>query len=288
MQGFGSGRAPNFDNKLHRGHIPGRIRKDGAAVVRFEMPFAVWCHHCRPYAIIGQGVRFNAEKKKVGYYYSTPIWSFRMRHPACGQYLEIRTDPKNTAYVVTEGGKARDYGDTQDRVREGDGGIPILTTAEREARREDAFAALEGRMEEKAQVHDNIKRIDELYRAKERDWDDPWTANRRMRDTFRRERKLRKRDEEATEALKARLGTDIDILPENEEDSKRAKLQSYGKHETGDQVGAEGKALFERRVPAPNSRKTFVMKERPQDALRRKLLSNTRAAINPFSKKMGF
>ena len=28
--------------------------------MRFELPFAVWCQHCKPEAIVGQGVRFNA------------------------------------------------------------------------------------------------------------------------------------------------------------------------------------------------------------------------------------
>ncbi|KAF2766659.1 DUF572-domain-containing protein, partial [Teratosphaeria nubilosa] len=166
MQGFNMGRAPNFSNRT--GKPPPGTLKDGKQTVRFEMPYAVWCHGCKPYAIIGQGVRFNAEKKKVGYYYSTPIWSFRMQHPACGQFIEIRTDPKKTAYVVHEGGKARDYG--EDKVKEGEDGVPILTAAEREARRQDAFAELEGKADEKAQAKENTRRIEELYQSRERDW----------------------------------------------------------------------------------------------------------------------
>ncbi|KAF2210820.1 hypothetical protein CERZMDRAFT_6880, partial [Cercospora zeae-maydis SCOH1-5] len=157
----------------------------GTQTVRFEMPFAVWCHTCQPHAIIGQGVRFNAEKRRNGSYYSTPIWRFRMRHPACKGTIEIQTDPKNTAYVVVEGGKARDYGDQKDRVREGEGDVPLLTAEEREQKREDAFAQLEGKVEEKQNARDNAKRIRELYQAGERDWDDPFAANRRMRDAFR-------------------------------------------------------------------------------------------------------
>ncbi|KAL5467796.1 hypothetical protein PMIN07_003511 [Paraphaeosphaeria minitans] len=107
MQGFNMGRyyppdasnAPSFNAKPP---LSSRTKPSGALTVRFELPFAVWCAHCKPEAIVGQGVRFNAEKKKVGNYYSTPIWSFRMKHSACGGWWEIRTDPKNAKYVVVE------------------------------------------------------------------------------------------------------------------------------------------------------------------------------------------
>jgi hypothetical protein len=68
-----------------------------------------------------------------------------MKHVACGGAIEIRTDPKNTAYVVTEGARKRDLG--EDKVEEGD--IKIMTQEEREARRDNAFAALEGKVEDK-------------------------------------------------------------------------------------------------------------------------------------------
>lgn len=40
------------------------------------------------------GVRYNAEKKTVGKYYSTPIIQFRMKCHLCDNYIEIQTDPK--------------------------------------------------------------------------------------------------------------------------------------------------------------------------------------------------
>lgn len=52
-----------------------------------------------------QGVRFNAEKKQVGQYHSTRIWSFRMRTPCCQHSVEIHTDPKNAEYVVVAGAR---------------------------------------------------------------------------------------------------------------------------------------------------------------------------------------
>jgi coiled-coil domain-containing protein 130 len=292
MQGFNMGRylPPDLEgttsgNQLHKRRAPGTLKKDGSQTVRFEMPFAVWCTSCKPHAIIGQGVRFNADKQKVGHYYSTPIWSFRMKHIPCQGTIEIRTDPKNTAYVVAEGGKARDYRDPHDRIREGEGGVPILTEQEREKRREDAFAQLEGRVEEKQQVKDNTKRIRELYETRERDWDDPWSANKRIRQSFRQERKVLKKEEDANQALKDRIGTDIDILPETEEDTTRAKLVRYGPSAGEiDTAGVILKPVFStsgHRTTRTTSKHSSEKSDR-KEALRRRLCSNTRASLNPF------
>ena len=245
--------------------------------MRFEMPFAVWCHTCHPHAIIGQGVRFNARKRKVGHYLSTPIWAFTIKHAACGGHVEIRTDPKNTQYEVTEGGRARDYGD--DEVREGEDGIPILTPHEKERRREDAFAMLEGKEDDKEVMLEGKRRIDELYDARGRDWKDPWAVNRRMRDEFRKDRKIRKREEAKTDAIKRKFGTDIDLLPESREDEERAKLVTFGDLDarSGDDL-ASSKAIFASRHSTTRRRNA----NDPVAILRQKVRQNTRALQNPF------
>ena len=128
MQGFNMGKyvPPDLEgttsgNKLHNKNALGARAsklKQGILTVRFEMPYAIWCSTCPKPTIIGQGVRFNAEKRKVGNYYTTPIWSFKMRHAACGGEIELQTDPKNTAYVVISGAKKRDTGEDIVRVAE--------------------------------------------------------------------------------------------------------------------------------------------------------------------------
>lgn len=73
---------------------------------------------------IGMGVRYNAEKKKIGNYFSTPIYSFRCKCHLCDAWFEIQTDPKvgisnvsfhtrfnplqNTRYVVVSGARQKD------------------------------------------------------------------------------------------------------------------------------------------------------------------------------------
>lgn len=59
---------------------------------RFEMPYNIWCDGCNSH--IGMGVRYNAEKKKTGNYYTTPIYTFRMKCHLCDNYFEIQTDPQ--------------------------------------------------------------------------------------------------------------------------------------------------------------------------------------------------
>lgn len=54
------------------------------------------------------GVRYNAEKKKVGSYFSTPIWQFGCKCHLCGEWFYIQTDPKNTQYVVTSGARKQE------------------------------------------------------------------------------------------------------------------------------------------------------------------------------------
>ena len=55
------------------------------------MPYNIWCEGCNSH--IGMGVRYNAEKSKIGNYYSTPIWKFRMKCHLCDNHFEIKTDP---------------------------------------------------------------------------------------------------------------------------------------------------------------------------------------------------
>jgi coiled-coil domain-containing protein 130 len=256
------------------------------------MPFPIWCTTCPKPTIIGQGVRFNAEKKKVGNYYSTPIFSFRMKHVTCGGWIEIRTDPKNTAYVVTEGANKRDTGD--DKVLDGD--FVIRTDEERERLRNDAFAALEVTIDDRKQATVDKTRIDELLDAKDKDWDDPYAASRKLRRAFRVERKLRERNQASTEDLKDRLSLGIDLLEENNDDRRRAQLIEFG--DVGDSTSesailkAQTKPLFKPpalivKQHASSGNKSRTLKAeaeamRTKEILRQELQDNTRAALDPF------
>lgn len=281
-------------NQIHKKHALGnRANKisQGILTVRFEMPFPIWCTHCPKPTIIGQGVRFNAEKKKVGNYYSSPIYSFRMKHVACGGVIEIRTDPQNTAYVVTEGARKRDLG--EDKVEEGD--IKILTSEEREKLRANAFAALEGKVEDKQRLEQAKQRIEELQELSSQQWEDPYTINRKLRSDFRVGRHLREKEDRVTAALGDRMSLGIDLLPEHEDDKRRAKLIEFGglEQERALEI-AISKPLFSveggpsgQKTPKPSKKHT---KKQKAEALAKKksadviaeIRGNTRAAMDPF------
>jgi coiled-coil domain-containing protein 130 len=306
MQGFNMGRyyppdasnPPSFNNSSHPlGKRANKISQ-GILTVRFELPFAVWCDHCSPPAIIGQGVRFNAEKKKVGNYHSTPIWSFRMKHSACGGWWEIRTDPQNSEYVVTEGARRRDYGPAgkgDEALAEGD--LKFLTEEEKQKRREDAFANLEGKLEDKGIEKKNKERVEELY-DKAEVWRDPYDVNAKLRRDFREKRKVWKKEDKHKEGMQDKFSLGLDIVDETEADRTRAGLVDFGSTATDDwgvghlewkplfaDTKMEEKATNDKAVhPLPPTKKlkSEIAREKSRLGLQQTLVGNTKAAIDPF------
>lgn len=209
-----------------------------------------------------------------------------MKHVACDGWIEIRTDPKNTAYVVTEGAKKRDTG--ENKVQEGE--IRITTEEDRARLEGDGFARLEGKVEDKQRTISDKSRIEELYSAKERDWDDPGEANRRLRNAFRVEKKEREEHGRTTELLKDKMSLGMDLLEETEEDRKRAGFVEFGElRGEGAIAKAKSRPLF---VDPRASDKSLAKKikttkavseaEQRRESLRKELANNTRAALDPF------
>lgn len=263
------------------------------------MPFAVWCTNCKPHeTIIGQGVRFNAEKKKIGNYYSTPIYSFRLKHTVCGGWIEIRTDPANTAYVVHEGGRKRDTGDNKE-LQPGEIAIRLPGQAQDPAEK-DPFAKLEGKVEDKQRARTESGRILELQERQARDWDDPYAQSKRLRKTFRTERKGLEKLDANREALKEKMSLGIELADEIEEDRQRAGLVDFGDNEslvdTRASQATRLKPMFERQnervilgAKGSNKGRSSRGRTRTADAatgrrisLRHELTGNTRAVVDPF------
>ncbi|KAJ6096568.1 hypothetical protein N7486_007314 [Penicillium sp. IBT 16267x] len=313
MQGFNMGRYVPPDqeglisaNKLAGKHPLGararHLGTTGALIVRFEVPFAIWCTTCKPHeTIIGQGVRFNAEKKKIGNYYSTPIYSFRMKHIPCGGWIEIRTDPQNTAYVVHEGARKRDTGEDKP-LEPGEIAIRAHGLGQDPAEK-DPFAKIEGKIEDKRKADTEASRIRELQDRQDRDWDDPYEQSKRLRRTFRAERKGLEKLETNREALKDKMSLGIDLADETEEDRQRAGMVDFGHDQSAAGIEAaranRRRPMFEQRDsknPASSdkrerdkhmgiTRRTKAVElARRKASLREELAVNTRAAIDPFLK----
>lgn len=215
-----------------QGHPLGRrarnLGTDGSLTVRFETPFKIICETCNPDFNIDQGVRFNAEKKRIGHYLSTPIFEFRFKHKPCGGTIVIKTDPKNTEYLVTEGGR-RQYAAENRKL---DANFPeLLTEEERERRRQNAMANLEGIAQQKEKVTTEATRIQELQELQNKRFDDDYGSNQLLRKRFREEKSVRQAKEKQSRELSERLGIGFEIPDETQEDRDRAAQITFGKEE---------------------------------------------------------
>lgn len=304
MQGFNMGRyippdaleanpTTSFNRASGKGHALGsRARPDGSLTVRFELPFAIWCDHCPKPTVIGQGVRFNAAKRKAGNYYSTPIYSFRFTHTACGGEIEVRTDPQNTAYVIVSGGRKRDTGDDKDDSLVKSGEALLTTAKEAQEQRETAFSHLEKTIEDRAALAAAQRRIEELEDAAARDWDNPYERNAALRRAFRVGRKEREKQAGLDEGIKERLGLEVELLPESEDDARRARLVDFGtgmveKEEkvlvtplfTNEDLVMQGKTADKK---PPRQLKSERVANKRKTALVSEIVGNTRMTRDPF------
>ncbi|EJU04850.1 DUF572-domain-containing protein, partial [Dacryopinax primogenitus] len=214
MQGFNKYYPPDYDpekhknlNAYHGKHALGdRARKidKGILVTRFELPFNIWCSTCN--AHIGMGVRYNAEKRKVGNYYSTPIYAFRCKCHLCGGWFEIRTDPQHTRYVVESGARQKD----EEWDPAAAGGYAVHDPEA--AGEADPLAALEKTTSALKRI-DQVERprIDSLQELSERRTADPYTVSSKLRKTFREEKKLLEAQRLADEGLKDKYGLNEEI-----------------------------------------------------------------------------
>ncbi len=285
----------SFNAASGKGHPLGnrarKLKSEGILTVRFECPFAIWCTHCQPEQIIGQGVRFNAEKKKVGHYYSTPIWSFRLKHPPCGGWIEVRTDPQNAEYVVVEGGRRRDTG--ADKILDGEirlGGVSEEDKARLE--RDGGFGALEKKVEDKTLFDGQRERLNQLLKASDRDWADPYEKSRKLRAEFRVGRRKRQADERTGEALRDKFGLNggLELLGERPEDGERAKLIDFGGADpTEASSSSSTRPMFYRQdlsppggLPMRSKSSSTTPKLAHKQILQSQLAGNTRIVTDPF------
>ena len=293
MQGFNMGRyhpPAALDRSLASKHVAGfndGTNRAQKPTVRFEMPFDIWCTTCTPEAVIPQGVRFNAQKETVGKYYSTPIFSFRLKHGACGGIIEIRTDPENREYAVHEGGRRKAVARQEKDGHFGE----ILTEEERSRRHEDAFAHIEGTKvgkEMERSAHDEIKM---LRKERAKYWHDSHTTNANLRRTFRAQRKAIEAADTEKAALAERLSLGIELLSESKSDADIATKMRFGNPNQAekDRFWAVNRPLFtksESDSTLNDSRSTpkhHVQKESIQRALFRKVKQTARLQKDPWS-----
>ncbi|KAF8935052.1 hypothetical protein BGZ58_005284 [Dissophora ornata] len=242
-----------------------RARKldQGILIVRFELPYNIWCNGCNN--PIGMGVRYNAEKKKIGNYYSTPVLSFRMKCHLCDNWFEIQTDPKNAAYIVTAGARKK----VEDFEAADNETLEIDTPEEFERRANDKFARLEHVQKDALNAKSGATVLTRLQQLNDRQWSDPYALSQKLRKEFRAKKKERMKEEAECKSIADRVGFAFRILPETSEDREGSQRIEF---ESGQ------KALLEQRLKEIKSGGLFS-KNTVGSGTRRSLLANSGTTV---------
>eukprot|EP00900_Chrysochromulina_parva_P002739 jgi/Chrpa1/12466/Chrysochromulina_OHIO_Genome00003441-RA len=201
-----------------------RLATEGVLIIRFEMPFNVRCNGCGNH--IGKGVRYDAEKRKIGKYFSTSIYSFRMlchcedgtsrtcqrRNP---HWIEIQTDPKNADYVITEGAARLAEPSADDA--EALGVERALDPDEASKRSANPFYRLEATGGGAAARKPWLERLQE---QRDDRWHDDYETNRSLRRAHRSQRQ----EAFVEAAVHQARGVRVPLLPEHPADVLAAQL----------------------------------------------------------------
>ncbi|XP_076977753.1 putative splicing factor YJU2B [Tamandua tetradactyla] len=210
-------------NRYHNSHpLRERARKlsQGILIIRFEMPYNIWCDGCKNH--IGMGVRYNAEKKKVGNYYTTPIYRFRMKCHLCVNYIEMQTDPASCDYVIVSGAQRK-----EERWDLADNEQVLTTEHEKKQKLEsDAMFRLEHGEADRSTLKKALPTLSHIQEAQSA-WKDDFALNSMLRRKFREKKKAIKEEEERDQALQAKASLAIPLVPETEDDRRLAALLKF-------------------------------------------------------------
>ncbi|ORZ01726.1 CWC16 protein [Syncephalastrum racemosum] len=251
-----------------------RARKidQGILVVRFEMPFNVWCTGCDNH--IGRGVRYNAEKKKIGNYYSTPILQFRMRCHLCSGWIEIHTDPKNSAYVVVSGARKK----VEEWEPEDNEVVKLKDDETKEKLESDPLYRLEHTVQDKRTGEEGKTVLTRLQEINDAAWADPYTRSQELRRKFREQKKRDKAEHDETERLRDKHSLGIPLLPKSDQDTLAAKAVEYADLTEVEQrkLARSASGLFAKK------KKTQLPPTNPVLKLGQKAVVQTRIKTDPF------
>lgn len=187
------------------------------------MPFNVWCTGCERH--IARGVRFNAEKRTIGKYHSTPILSFSMACPSCPSRIVIHTDPASAEYLVISGARRKLEGVEDPEAV----GVKAPKSKEEAAKLiYNPFFKLEHDYKDAERSKEVLPRLKQIAAFNEDVWREDFVASQAARKRLRLEKEDVRAREAEVAALKARLSIQsLPLLPEHEEDVRSTKLVRF-------------------------------------------------------------
>jgi len=232
------------------------------------------------------------KRKKIGSYYSTPIFSFRCKCHLCDGWFEIHTDPKNTRYVVAAGARKKE----EDWDPEENGGFAIHDS-EGNAGPVDPLAALEKTTD--AQNHltsVSVPRLESLQTMSEHYNSDPYALSLKVRKRFREEKKVEKQKKSVDDQIKGRYGLPetLSLLEDDDKTAEEAK-QEWARGRREQQLHESNKrqklAVDITTIPRSTSSSLKPLHHskpssmNPISSLRARILENTAQRSNPSRQK---
>lgn len=168
------------------------------------------------------GVRYNAEKTKVGMYHSTPVYKFSMPCHLCAGRIVMQTDPQNFDYIILEGARRK----MQKWDPEENEQIVFADYAEKKKLALDSMYHLEHNVQDKHKAVDVAPVLNQLETDRQ-SYKDDFTLNQIARKHFREAKRLALEESGKDRSLLNRLsltGSEVRLLPEVNEDSRTAKM----------------------------------------------------------------
>lgn len=251
----------------------------GIIIIRFEMPYNIWCEGCKNH--IGMGVRYNAEKTKIGMYYSTPLYQFRMKCHLCDNYIVIKTDPGNLDYEIVSGARRQ-----EGRWDPTENGQIVADTKETQRRLfDDPMYKLEHVANDLKKCDDAKPRLYKLYERNHYVWDDDYMANSKLRAEFRVKKKELKQEADRDQQLLAKSSLDIELLPENDQDARLAAMMRLHSAKTETEHEIERRAELLNRPALPSSTITSFGGLRSERLLKTKLSRRDLGIVSATKRK---
>lgn len=143
-----------------------------------------------------------------------------MKCHLCDNYIVIKTDPGNLDYEIVKG--ARRQEGRWDPKENGQ-----IVPDEKETQRrlfDDPMFKLEHAASDLKKSDDAKPAIFKLYERNHYVWDDDYTANSKLRAEFRNKKKELKVEADKDKALLLKSSLDIELLPENDQDTRLAAM----------------------------------------------------------------
>eukprot|EP00439_Symbiodinium_sp_Y106_P077912 s200_g16.t2 len=265
------GSLDHFQRKRGFEHHFGKERtknlSKGVLLIRFEMPFTVQCLRCGLY--IRQGTRYNADKKKVGMYFSTPLYEFSMHcgnivspersangRAHCNQRLVIRTDPKNDDYELAEGLRRKiEAWDSKDSET-----LELVDPETRRQMEADPMFRVEKTIRDMQKERNDKARLSDLQDLQdEREDSYGWSCGTVSSDlilssgnsVLRKAHRIRRKEEqrlEEVERLAGKPNFGVPLAPSSDDDRLQAKAVAYRTDHDKIEVSARRSCLMAKPV----------------------------------------